>query len=193
MLLYEQVFVFCWNAADWANSRMLSSKQQRVILGIDPGLAHTGWGVVRQEGSRLACLAYGCVETLPAHQLADRLKKIYEQIGAVIERFQPSCVGVETVWFGQNSTAGILTSQARGAALVACAMGGLEVCEYSPNEIKLAVVGAGMAEKEQVQYMVQKLLNLQEKPRPDHAADALAAAICYTTHSNALSGRGLAR
>ena len=162
----------------------------RVVLGIDPGLAHTGWGVISQDGSRLACLAYGCVETSPRFDLAQRLKKIYEQMGAVIDRYKPVCVGIETVWFGQNITAGILTSQARGAALVACAMGGLEVCEYTPNEIKCSVVGAGLAEKEQVQYMVKKLLNLPQIPKPDHASDALAAAICHTTHSNVLTGKG---
>lgn len=162
----------------------------RVILGIDPGLAHTGWGVVRQDGPRLSCLAYGCVTTDAACQLPQRLKKIYDQIDAVIARFKPTCAGIETVWFGQNTTAAILTGQARGAALVACANGGLDVGEYTPNEIKLAVVGAGMAEKQQVQYMVRKLVDLSCIPEPDHAADALAAAICHTTHSNVLSGRG---
>lgn len=162
---------------------------RRVILGIDPGLAHTGWGVVRQDGPKLSCLAYGCVTTDAEYQLPQRLKKIYDQIDAVIDRFKPACAGIETVWFGQNTTAAILTGQARGAALVACANGGLGVGEYTPNEIKLAVVGAGMAEKQQVQYMVRKLLSLDRVPEPDHAADALAAAICYTTHSNVLSGR----
>ena len=154
----------------------------RTILGIDPGLANTGWGLVRQEGSRLSCAAYGCVSTEAKTPLAYRLKRIHEQVGAVIERFAPTCVGIETVWFGQNVTAAFATGQARGAALVACAEGGLHVGEFTPRQIKLAVVGTGTAEKEQVQYMVQKLLSLQEAPRPDHAADALAAAICYTTH-----------
>jgi crossover junction endodeoxyribonuclease RuvC len=122
------------------------------------------------------------VNTDAALPLAQRLQKIHEQIGAVVDRFCPTCVGIETVWFGQNITAAFATGQARGAALVACAEGGLHVGEFTPRQIKLAVVGAGTAEKEQVQYMVKKLLNLQEVPHPDHAADALAAAICYTTH-----------
>lgn len=155
---------------------------ERVILGIDPGLANTGWGVVRQEGSRLACVAYGCASTPASLSLERRLLKIHEQIGAVIERFSPTCVGIETVWFGQNVTAAFATGQARGAALVACAEGGLAVGEFSPRQIKLAVVGTGSAEKDQVQYMVRQILQLEEAPRPDHAADALAAAICYTTH-----------
>lgn len=158
----------------------------RIILGIDPGLANTGWGVVSQKGSRLNCLAYGCVSTPSDMQLAKRLEKIHEQIAAVIARYQPVCVGIETVWFGQNITAAFATGQARGAALVACAQANLDVGEFSPKQIKLAVVGEGGAQKEQVQYMVKQVLNLSDVPRPDHAADALAAAICYTTHESVL-------
>lgn len=159
---------------------------ERVILGIDPGLANTGWGVVRQLGSRLECVAFGSTATNADVPLEQRLAKIHQQIDAVIQRFQPTCCGVETVWFGQNITAAFATGQARGAALVACAQHGLQVGEYTPRQIKLAVVGTGTAEKEQVQYMVKQLLGLDEAPRPDHAADALAAAICYTTHEDVL-------
>ena len=155
---------------------------ERVILGIDPGLANTGWGVVRQSGPRFACLAYGCVSTPTDMPLARRLAKIHEQIAAVIERYEPTCVGIETVWFGQNITAAFATGQARGAALVACAQADLDVGEFSPKQIKLAVVGQGGADKAQVQYMVKQLLSLERPPQPDHAADALAAALCYTTH-----------
>lgn len=154
----------------------------RTILGIDPGLANTGWGVVQQDGAKLSCLAYGCTSTPADAELSSRLLKIHDQIEAVIRRYQPTCVGIETVWFGQNITAAFATGQARGAALVACAHAHLDVGEFSPKQIKLAVVGAGGAQKEQVQYMVKQLLTLDEVPRPDHAADALAAAICYTTH-----------
>lgn len=135
-----------------------------------------------QRGPRLACVAYGCVSTSADMPLAHRLMKVQRQIGAVIARFEPSCAGVETVWFGQNVSAAFATGQARGAALVACAEGDLPVGEFSPSQIKLAVVGAGSADKEQVQYMVRQLLALEAVPSPDHAADALAAAICYTTH-----------
>ena len=162
---------------------------QRVILGIDPGLANTGWGIVSQNGARLQCLAYGCVSTPSDMELSLRLAKIHEQVGAVIQRYEPTCVGIETVWFGQNITAAFATGQARGAALVACAQAGLSVGEFSPKQIKLAVVGAGGAAKDQVQYMVKQLLGLSEVPRPDHAADALAAAICYTTHQGYQSGQ----
>jgi len=123
--------------------------------------------------------------------LEQRLAKIHEQIGAVPERYRPTCVGIETVWFGQNITAAFATGQARGAALVACAQAGLQVGEFSPKQIKLAVVGAGGADKTQVQYMVRQLLSLDAAPKPDHAADALAAAICYTTHQGFAGKAGL--
>ncbi len=151
-------------------------------MGIDPGLANTGWGIVHQRGARLECVAYGCVSTSAKLPLAERLLKIRNQIAAVVKRFEPTCVGIETVWFGQNITAAFATGQARGAALVACAESHLSVGEFTPRQIKLAVVGTGTADKEQVQYMVRQLLALADVPHPDHAADALAAAICYTTH-----------
>lgn len=155
---------------------------ERRIMGIDPGLANTGWGIIDQSGPRLACVAYGCVSTPKELPIEQRLAKIHEQTAAVIERFRPSCLGIETVWFGVNAQSAFATGQARGAALVACAEGGLAVAEFSPSTIKSAVVGTGSADKGQVQYMVQQLLKLDEAPQPDHAADALAAAICYTTH-----------
>lgn len=160
---------------------------QRIILGIDPGLANTGWGVVKQQGSRLACIAYGCISTPADMPLVDRLGKIHDQMHAVIARFEPSCVGIETVWFGDNVTAAMRTSQARGAALVACSRAGLSVGEYTPNQIKMAVVGEGHADKDQVQYMVKQALSLASPPHPDHAADALAAAICHVFHTGALT------
>ena len=156
----------------------------RIILGIDPGLANTGWGIVAQQGPRLACVAYGCITTSKDVPLAQRLRKIHEQTAAVIARYAPTCVGIETVWFGVNTQSAFATGQARGAALVACAEHDLDVGEFSPSQIKLAVAGVGGAEKEQVQYMVRHLLSLDRIPEPDHAADALAAAICYTTHEN---------
>lgn len=164
---------------------------ERVILGIDPGLANTGWGIVHQRGPRLSCAAYGCVSTSASDSLEKRLLKINQQIAAVVAKFQPTCVGIETVWFGQNITAAVATSQARGAALVACADAGLRVGEFTPNQIKLAVVGEGHAEKDQVQYMVRQLLSLEKVPQPDHAADALAAAICYTTHEGFGAGSSM--
>lgn len=162
----------------------MRSGSNQVILGIDPGLAHTGWGVVSRQGSRLKCLAYGCIATSKESPLEQRLRKIYEQMRAVVGRYQPQFVGIETVWFGANVQSAFATGQARGAALVACAEEGVSVGEFAPSQIKLAVVGSGSAEKEQVQYMVKHLLGLEVVPSPDHAADALAAAICYATHES---------
>lgn len=172
MVLYEQMF----GSKD-------GMTPTRIIMGIDPGLAHTGWGIVQQRGARLACVAYGCVATPASEPLHERLAKIHSQISAVVQRYQPVSVAIETVWFGSNAPSAFATGQARGAALVACGRCGMELAEYTPSQIKLAVVGAGSAEKQQVQYMVQQLLGLEKAPSPDHAADALAAAICHTTHS----------
>ncbi len=118
----------------------------RIILGIDPGLANTGWGIVMQQGQRLSCVAYGCVTTSKDDELAARLRKIHEQTEAVIARYAPTCVGIETVWFGVNAQSAFATGQARGAALVACAEHDLTVREFSPSQIKLAVVGEGGAD-----------------------------------------------
>lgn len=158
------------------------AKSSRIILGIDPGLANTGWGIVREVDHRFECLAYGCVTTPSSMDLSSRLLKIYRQIRAVINKFQPVCAGIETVWFGDNSTSAFATGQARGAALVACAEGGLTVGEFAPSDIKLCVAGTGAADKHQIQYMVQQMLALESIPKPDHAADALACAITYSSH-----------
>lgn len=163
------------------------SLSARCILGIDPGLANTGWGLIVEDGPRFSCVAYGCISTKREDPLTDRLLKIHDQIGAVIKRFKPTCVGIETVWFGQNISAAFATGQARGSALVACAEDSLQVGEFTPKQIKLSVVGEGNADKQQVQFMVKQLLNLDHIPEPDHASDALAAAICYSTHDGVLA------
>lgn len=168
---------------------MRTNGSRDVVLGIDPGLAHTGWGLVERNGMRFRCVAYGCVATYSDTPLHRRLLKIYQQVGAVIERYRPYAVGIETVWFGNNTTSAFATGQARGAALVACAEHGLDLGEYAPSTIKQTVVGTGQADKHQVQYMMRQLLNLEEEPHPDHAADALAAAVCYLVNA-VPSGRG---
>jgi crossover junction endodeoxyribonuclease RuvC len=166
---------------------------ESVVLGIDPGLANTGWGIVLQQRSQLECVAFGCISTEAGAGLPQRLKRIHDQIAAVILRFKPTCVGIETVWFGANTKSAFATGQARGAALVACASESLRVEEFSPRQIKLAVVGTGTAEKGQVQYMVKHLLSLEVEPRPDHAADALAAAICFTAQNRMLEASAQVR
>ena len=150
-----------------------------VILGIDPGLAHTGWGVVETRGPVCRARAYGCVETRSHESIDSRLGRIYDEGKAVIERYGPTELAIENVYFGENVKSAVATAQARGAAIVACAKAGLSVGEYTPMQIKQAVVGTGAADKHQVMYMVRNVLALDHEPRPDHAADALAAAVCH--------------
>ncbi|MDF1542638.1 MAG: crossover junction endodeoxyribonuclease RuvC [Anaerosomatales bacterium] len=162
-----------------------------IILGIDPGLANTGWGVVEQAGSRLRCLAYGCIATPSSDSLPERLSCIHDQLRAVVERYTPVACAVESVYFGTNAKTAFATGQARGVAVLAAADCGLPLGEYGPGEIKMAVVGSGSADKGQVQYMVRTILGLDRDPSPDHAADALAAAICHahSRHARAALGR----
>lgn len=150
-----------------------------VILGIDPGLAHTGWGVVETRGSACRARAYGCVTTTAAEPIDVRLGRICRTLSEVIEKYGPTELAIESIYFGENTKSAIATAQARGAAIVACSTAGLSVGEYTPMQIKQAVVGTGAADKHQVTYMVRSILALDHDPRPDHAADALAAAVCH--------------
>ncbi len=150
-----------------------------IILGIDPGLANTGWGIIETRGSQCRARAYGCIHTEKLDDISHRLKRIYDEIDKVIDRYHPTEVGIEEIFFSANSKSAVKTAQARGAALVACAQCGLQTGEYTPMQIKQAVVGTGTADKQQVQYMVKTLLHLEKEPRPDHCADALAAAVCH--------------
>ncbi len=150
-----------------------------VVLGIDPGLANTGWGVIEARGTECRARAYGCIHTEKQEDISHRLQHIFDGIDQVIRRYHPTEVAIEEIFFSANSKSAVKTAEARGAALVACANCGLETGEYTPMQIKQAVVGTGAADKGQVQYMVKTLLCLKEEPRPDHCADALAAAICH--------------
>lgn len=158
----------------------------RVVLGIDPGSRATGYGVVRQEGERLRSLAAGVVRPRSSEPLPRRLLAIYQGLVGQIERFGPEAVAVEEVFFSINARSALTLGHARGAALLAAAAHGLPVHEYSPSEVKSAVVGYGRAEKHQVQQMVRLILGLAQPP-PQDAADALAVAICHC-NSWALGG-----
>ena len=162
-----------------------------IVVGIDPGLANTGWGVIEQRGSRLRCLAYGCIVTGTARSTAERLSEIHDALLEVIARYSPDAAAIESVYFSNNAKTAFATGQARGVALLSASS--LEVGEYGPGEIKLAVVGAGDADKRQVQYMVKAILGLPVEPHPDHAADALAAAICHVHARPATVAGGGAR
>jgi crossover junction endodeoxyribonuclease RuvC len=151
-----------------------------VTLGIDPGTAVTGYGVVtRSEQGRVSLLECGVIRTSSSHPLPDRIREIFQGIEELIERFQPTAVAVEDVFQGKNVRSALTLGHARGAILLAAALRDLPIAEYSPREIKKAVVGTGGATKDQVGYMVQRHLRLREPPTPADAADGAAAALCH--------------
>jgi crossover junction endodeoxyribonuclease RuvC len=149
-----------------------------VILGIDPGIADTGFGVIRQEAGRLTCLAYGSIKTVSKTPLPDRLNIINIELGKIINKYSPDLVATEELFFCKNVKTALVVGQARGVILLTARQNDLEVKEYTPLEVKQAVSSYGKADKGQVQRMVKLLLNLKEIPKPDDAADALAIAIC---------------
>ena len=152
------------------------------VLGIDPGLATTGYGVVagstRADGAYVA-LAYGTIETPPAMPVPQRLAEIYAQVGALMRHHRPTVVAIERLFFGANATTAMAVGQARGVLVLAAAQATLPVVEYTPLEVKSALAGFGRAPKAQMQRMVQALLALDTLPRPDDAADGLAIALAH--------------
>lgn len=152
-----------------------------LALGIDPGTAICGYGFVESNGSRLIAHEYGAITTSAKARPEDRLAKIYDELDMLIKKYKPDVMGVEQLFFNRNVTTAIPVGQARGVVLLAAAKNGLELVERTPLQIKQSVTGYGKATKEQVIYMVTKLLNLSEPPKPDDVADALAVAIC-TSH-----------
>ena len=155
-----------------------------IILGIDPGLAIVGWGVIEYNGSKFTVLGYGCIET-PAHTPTDeRLVLIHKGLSQIIEKYRPDQMAVEELFFNTNITTGIRVAEARGVILMCAKEMGVKIFEYTPLQVKQAVVGYGRAEKKQVIVMVTTLLGLQKPPKPDDTADALAIAVCHA-HSGA--------
>jgi len=152
-----------------------------IILGIDPGLANTGWGIIDRDGPRCRAVAYGCISSKADEPLAQRLARIHDEIRAVIVRYQPVECAVESIFFGTNAKSAFATGQARGVALLATVDAQLVLAEYSPVQIKSVVTGTGTADKNQVTYMVRLQLALDHDPKPDHAADALAVAMTHAT------------
>lgn len=152
-----------------------------VVLGIDPGVTHTGYGVVLRRGQRLAALDGGVIDTDPEDALETRLVEVHERVAGLISRHAPDLVAVEDLFYGRNARTALAVGQARGVVLLASAQGGLCAESYTPQQVKLAVCGTGAAGKAQVQRMVARLLGLGSPPEPDHAADALAVGICGAT------------
>jgi crossover junction endodeoxyribonuclease RuvC len=149
-----------------------------ITLGIDPGTARLGFGLVR-SGDEPEALDFGVIETSPGTSMQDRLSGIFDAVSALIAQHRPDIMAVEQLFFARNVTTAIAVGQARGVVLLAAARAGLPVAEYSPSSVKQAIVGYGKADKGQMQEMVRVILGLASPPTPDDAADALAVAICH--------------
>lgn len=151
-----------------------------VILGVDPGTATTGYGLVEEKAGKVILVDYGVIITKPQNTSEQRLEIIYDQLSDLIEEYNPDEIAVEELFFSTNVKTAMSVSQARGVILLATQKSGIPLSEYTPNQVKNGICGYGGADKKQVQKMVQMLLNLKEIPKPDDAADALAIAICHS-------------
>lgn len=150
-----------------------------IVLGVDPGLADLGWGVIESNKGQHRHLAHGVLKTKADAAPGARLLLLYDGLIKILQEFKPAQAGIESLFFTKNITSALPVAQARGIALLAFAQNGITVGEYSPPQIKQSLVGIGNADKAQVQEMVRILLKLPQIPKPDHAADALAAAVCH--------------
>lgn len=160
------------------------------ILGIDPGIATIGFGVVESENNKFSLINCGVITT-PAHtSLSSRLEQIYDDMLELLDTFKPDAVSVEELFFNTNITTGISVAHGRGVILLACRKAGVTLYEYTPLQVKQSVVGYGRAEKSQVMDMVRRICNLRSAPKPDDAADAVALAICHGRSTTSLLYRG---
>jgi crossover junction endodeoxyribonuclease RuvC len=150
-----------------------------IVLGIDPGLANTGYGVVERRGGRLVALDGGVIETRAGVSHERRLTDVHAGIDALLSEHRPDAMALEELYFGQNVRTAFAVGQARGVIMLAAGQHGIPCASYTPQQVKSAVCGSGRAQKDQVARMVKTLLGLLEEPRPDHAADALAVAVCH--------------
>jgi crossover junction endodeoxyribonuclease RuvC len=166
-----------------ASDRPRRMATRMVVLGIDPGLANCGFGVVVRRGNRFAAVDGGVIATSAGLAVERRLATLHERLCALIDEHEPDAVALEALYFGQNVRTAFAVGHARGVALLAAGQRGVACADYTPQQVKGAVCGAGRADKGQVARMVQALLSLPEPPRPDHAADALAVAICHANHA----------
>ncbi len=159
------------------------------ILGIDPGYGITGFGLIEADRGKSRLLRCGAITTAAGMDFSARLEIIYEDMKALLDMAKPDCVAIEELFFGQNVTTGIGVAQSRGVILLAIRQAGLEVTSYKPMQVKQAVVGYGNATKHQVQDMTKRLLGLNQMPKPDDAADAIAIALCHARSSTSLLAR----
>jgi crossover junction endodeoxyribonuclease RuvC len=160
------------------------------IFGIDPGSDRTGYGCVETDGSRHRLVACGAIATLPRDTFASKLLTIHDRLAALLAECRPDCVAIESLFYATNVRSALKLGHVRGVAMLAAVEGGYPVAEYTPAEIKRAVVGYGRAEKRQIQEMVRLLLGLEAVPSPHDAADALAVAICHVHHQRTIPAVG---
>ena len=150
-----------------------------VILGIDPGIAIVGWGVLRYDGRQFTPLAYGSIQTKAKEKTEERLLQIHEALGQILDKYHPDAMCVEELFWNTNQKTGIIVAEARGVILMTARQRGIPISEYTPLQVKQSIVGYGRADKRQVITMVTSFLGLQQPPKPDDTADALAIAICH--------------
>ena len=155
------------------------------IIGIDPGYAIMGYGVIEKDGNKHSVLDYGVITTDKDMAMPDRLKVLYNGLMDVMAEYQPEEAAIEQLYFNTNQTTAIYVAQARGVAILSCCNNGIDIYEYTPLQIKTSITGYGRAEKKQMQNMVRMYLGLEEIPKPDDAADALAAALCHARNGSA--------
>lgn len=159
------------------------------ILGIDPGYAIVGWGIIEYHANRFGVVGYGAITTDAGVEFTARLAEIYDDMTLLIEKYQPEALSIEKLYFNTNTTTAIMVAEARGCILLAAKKAGIPVYEYTPLQVKQSVTGYGRAEKKQIQEMTRVLLNLESVPKPDDTADALALAICHGHSANSLLQR----
>lgn len=157
---------------------------EMIILGIDPGIARTGWGVIQAKGSKVNVIDYGCFETSSKEELSVRLEKLYKEISKIIKTHKPEVLGIEELFFNTNAKTALIVGHARGVVLLCAAQAGLEIRGFTPLEVKIALTGYGRAEKAQMGKMVKAVLNLKEIPKPDDITDALAVALSLAFSKN---------
>lgn len=150
-----------------------------IVIGIDPGLATVGFGVIKTEKEKATPISYGCIRTSPDKETPARLLEIYNEITSLFEKYKPEVIAVEKLFFSKNVTNALSVSEARGVIFLAAQQQNIPIFEYTPNQVKQAITGSGRADKKQVQEMIKRLLGLDEIPEPDDAADGLSIALCH--------------
>jgi crossover junction endodeoxyribonuclease RuvC len=150
-----------------------------IVIGIDPGLAIVGFGVISTKNGTITPISYGCIRTSAENKNPQRLAQIYSEVNSLIEKYNPEIIAVERLFFNTNVTTAMSVSEARGVIFLAAQQKNIPVFEYTPSQVKQAITGSGRADKKQMQEMIRRLLNLDEIPQPDDAADGLSIAICH--------------